>query len=68
VAHPCNLATKKAEIRRIEFKASLGKYFKKPYHGKNQQIRDSGMAQVSRVPVPEFKPQYCQNNNNDNNK
>jgi hypothetical protein len=37
------------------FKASLGKWFKKPYLEKNHQKRAGGVAQGV---GPEFKPQY----------
>jgi hypothetical protein len=47
VVHACNLATWKAEIRRIEFEARLGKQFLRPYLENTQhKKRTGGVVQV----------------------
>jgi hypothetical protein len=51
VLTPVILATQEAEIRRIRFEASSGKWFSRSYPGK----RGGGVAQGE---GPEFKPQY----------
>jgi hypothetical protein len=65
VAHSCNPTYRRQRSGGLQFEASLGKYFSRPYLKKTHHKRAGRVAQGE---GPEFKPQYHQKKKNPKNK